>query len=430
MEHDFAQKFRYNQLLPGQPGSVMEVVMHTALDRLEEMIAPISGELKEIRHELHAHPQLGYDETYARDLIIRELERLNIAPVTGIAGTGVVGLIEPEGNFQKAIALRADMDALPIQEESGLPWASRISGKMHACGHDGHVAILIGATRILSRLRDRLPCPIKVIFQPAEEGGQGGKAMVEQGVLTEKIARYAVRAAFALHGYPNAPVGQYLVRSGPMMAALDDLDVEIKGKGGHASRPQDTIDPIIAAAHIVTSLQTIISRNVDSFDQAVITIAQISAGQKHNIIPETATMKANIRSLNPTVRQLILRRFKELANAISEGFQCSAEINHSLSIPATVNDEAMTGYCITVAKRLLGADNVREKSNPSMGSEDFSYFCQAVPSCIGYLGVRPVERAEYPGLHNVHFDFTDEAIDVGVKLMCSFALSADGILRE
>jgi amidohydrolase len=394
---------------------------------LEELIAPLIQDLADIRHELHAHPQLGYEETFARDLIIKELQALNIEHLTGIAGTGIVGVIGPEGASGKAIVLRADMDALPIQEESGVPWTSRTPGRMHACGHDGHVAILIGVARVLSRLRENLPCPVKVVFQPAEEGGQGGKVMVEEGVLTERIGHHAVKAAFALHGYPNAPVGYYLVRPGAMMAALDDLDLVIRGRGGHASKPQDSIDPIIAAAHIVTSLQTIVSRNVDPFEQAVLTIAQISGGQKHNIIPETASMKANIRSLDPDVRSLILRRFSDLAKGVSAGFQCGAEITHCLSIPATVNDSAMAAYCAGVAKDVLGEDRVLEKSHPSMGSEDFSYFCNAVPSCIGYLGIRPGNRKEYPGLHNVHFDFTDEAIAVGVRLMCSFALEAGRI---
>lgn len=381
-----------------------------------------------IRHDLHAHPQLAFEETYANALVRRELTDIGIEHVGEIATTGVVGWIDPPDGSpaasRPAVALRADMDALEITEETGLPYASTHPGLMHACGHDGHTAVLLGAARVLHAVRDRLPRPVKLLFQPAEEGEAGAVKMIEQGALTRAIGGHDVAAIFGLHGYPLAPVGQLHSRPGPIMAAADEVRITITGRGGHAAAPYQTIDPVIAAAHVLTALQTVVSRNTRPVDAAVVSITAVHAGKAFNVIPQTAEMLGTIRTLNDTTAELVRRRVVEVAEQTAAALGCTADVQTLIGYPVLNNDPVATDYATAVARRVLGEKNVVAMDAPLMGAEDFSYYANEVPAHFGFIGVRPHDRDSYPGLHHPLYDFSDAALPVGIQLMSRWALES------
>lgn len=379
--------------------------------------------LTEIRHDLHAHPQIMFEETYASALVQKELQELGIEFKAGLArGTGVLGWLPPTQPGGKTIALRADMDALPIYEETGLPYASQFPGRMHACGHDGHTTILIGVARELAKQAHR-PNGVLFLFQPAEEGGSGGRMLVEDGCLNGSLLGNRADFCFGLHGWTSVQVGHVATRVGSLMAATDGFTVEIVGQGGHAAMPSHTRDPIIAASHLVGALQSIVSRNTDPFDQIVVTVAQIHGGTAQNVIPMSCTLNGTVRTMSATVREMAERRFKEVCTGIAAAFDCKAEVHWKPGYPVVINDPTAVARFLRVATPLLGEDKVSDNAVPTMGGEDFAYYGAECPSCFFQLGLVPAGQTSYPSVHTPLFDFNDEAIEVGVKVMVGLALS-------
>lgn len=394
-------------------------------DVLTEPSATGETPLATVRQELHAHPQLGYEETYASDLVQRELTRLGVPFKAGLAETGVVGWIVPGAGpaaRRDAVALRADMDALPIHEQTELPYASRHSGKMHACGHDGHTTILLGAARALVKLRDRLPRPVKLLFQPAEEGGAGAARLVEAGALSEKIGGPRVGRVFGLHGWPELPLGTIATKPGPFFASNDLFRITVRGRGGHAAAPHLGADPVVAAANVITAIQSIVSRNVPPTSPAVITVATVRAGSAENVIPDEAHLAGTIRAMDEITRELLHRRLQETAAHTAAAMGCEVGVELETAYPVTRNDPEATEAALAAARQAVGEDHVQVFEQPVMAAEDFAFYGAEVPACFLLLGVRPPDRDDYPGLHTPTYDFNDQAVPLGVRLMCRLAM--------
>lgn len=378
-----------------------------------------------IRHDLHAHPQLMYEETYASAVVQRELSRAGIAFRAGLAkGTGVLGYLPATANPESAptIALRADMDALPIEEKTGKPYSSTNPGVMHACGHDGHTAILLGAAHKLAAMAHR-PNNVLFLFQPAEEGGAGGEKMVQDGCLNGSLLGKNADMIFGLHGWTTVGLGRVETMVGAMMAATDSFTVTIRGKGGHAAAPHTSKDPVLAACQLVAALQSIASRNADPFDPIVVTVAQIHAGSAHNIIPESAQINGTVRTLDAKTRRMAQTRFREICAGIAAAFDMTAEVDWEDGYPATVNDPDAVAKFLTVARKELGEEWVSDQAVPTMGGEDFSYYGAECPACFFQLGLIPPGQDSYPSVHTPLFDFNDDAIDIGIRMMVALATS-------
>jgi amidohydrolase len=376
---------------------------------------------KELRHDLHRHPELMYQEFRTAEQVSKHLTQFGIEHKTGLAGgTGVLGYLpattkKPEQ--AETIALRADMDALPILENTGVPYTSQTPGVMHACGHDGHTAILVGTAKLLKESeRDR---NVLFIFQPAEEGGAGGKRMCEDGVLDGSVLGTKADVIFGLHCASMVALGSASSRVGPMMASTDEFTIVVRGKGGHAASPQHSNDPIVVAAYILTALQTIASRNVDPLESVVVTVGKIEAGAVSNVIPTSAMMLGTIRTLQADVRELAVKRVEEIATQIASAFGATVEFKHKVGYPVTINDEGAHARVATVATSLMG-ENWGEYP-PVMGGEDFSFYGHHVPACFYWLGIAP-DGENYPGVHTPEFDFNDDAIPVGIEMMSQLAL--------
>lgn len=386
------------------------------MKHIAALIESDRAHLEHIRRDLHAHPELGYEEHRTAELVRRELESAGVQVVAGLAGgTGVLGYLPSTGEEDApTVALRADMDALPIEELTGLDYASRNPGKMHACGHDGHTTILIGAARAL--VQTERPNHVLFVFQPAEEGGAGGKRMCEDGVLEGRVMGRPADRIFGLHCYPGLHVGEVASRPGTMMANADNLRVRVFGKGGHAAMPHTGIDPIVVASHIVVAIQSIASRAVDPLDSMVITIGQIQSGTAHNIIPERADLVGTVRTLRPETRALAERRIKEVVEGVAAAFGTHAEVDFEHGYPAVVNDaDLVEVFKSSVGERVMG------DPPPVMGGEDFSFYGLQVPACFYWLGLKAPDQTSYPNLHAPEFDFNDEALPVGVRAMCRLA---------
>lgn len=387
----------------------------TAIERDIQALAPA---MIDLRHEIHAHPELGYEERETSRRILERIENLPGMTVRkGVAGTGIVATLNADRQGP-CVALRADMDALPITEETGKPYASKHAGRMHACGHDGHVACLVGVATVLARHADALSGPVKFIFQPAEESGGGGEKMVAEGVLDNP----RVDAAFALHGWPTLDVGTVGTRAGPALASTNPFDITIHGRGSHAAYPHRGVDPIVIAAHVVVALQTIVSRNTDPLDSVVVTVGKIEAGTAVNIIPPSALLRGTIRTLNPQTRRETVERVVRIARGTAEALGGRAEIATRDGYPVLVNDAEAAGFFMRVARESLGDERVDANVPASLGAEDFAYVAQRVPACFWRLGVRPKGTDNYPGLHHPKYDFSDDAIAVGVRLHCELAM--------
>lgn len=385
---------------------------------MNEITQQLLDELVAIRHDLHAHPQLAYAETYAAEVVCRELEAAGIEHRSGVAKTGVVGWIgQGEG-----IGLRADLDALPIAEQNDLPYVSQNPGCMHACGHDGHTTMLIGAARVLSAIRDQLPCPVKFIFQPAEEVEGGAQRMIEAGALDERIGPVKVSSIFGLHGAPQLPLGMAASRPGPMLAATDHFDVRIEGRGGHAAFPHETIDPIACAAQLVNALQTVVARNVEPTDPAVLSITAVQAGNNYNVVPGEAHLRGTARYVRQTTGDLLQQRLAEIARHSAEAMGCTARVDWHSGYPVTRNDPQAYHAMTAAARAVLGDEHVIEMPAPVMAAEDFAYYGQHASACFAFLGLRDPDRPEQADLHSPHFDFNDAAIEHGVKLLCRLAM--------
>ncbi|WP_250222481.1 M20 aminoacylase family protein, partial [Escherichia coli] len=361
-------------------------------------------ELREIRHQIHENPELGLQEFKTSALVAEKLRQWGYKVEQGLATTGVVATLKV-GDGEKSIGLRADMDALPIYENSGKPWASKHLGLMHACGHDGHTTILLGAARYFAETR-RFNGTLRLIFQPAEEMINGGEIMVKEGLFD----RFPCDVIFGMHNMPGLPVGKFFFQPGALMASMDQFHITVRGCGGHGAIPHKAIDPVLVAAHITTALQSIVSRNVDPLEAAVITVGSIVAGEAANVIPDSAEMKISVRSLSRDTRQLLLTRIPALAQAQAASFGATAEVTHVNGTPVLVNDEEMARFAWQVACKTFGEDRAEFGIKPLMGSEDFSFMLEAQPKG-GFLLFGNGDVGEGSCMvHNPGYDFNDASL--------------------
>jgi hippurate hydrolase len=370
-------------------------------------VADMQDEITTWRRDIHENPEILYEVHRTAGIVADKLKAFGCDEVVpGIGKTGVVGVIKGrKGVSGKVIGLRADMDALPMTEATGLPYASKTPGRMHACGHDGHTAMLLGAARYLCETRNFDGTTI-VIFQPAEEGGAGGKAMVEDGLME----RWGIQEVFGMHNMPGIPVGQFAIRPGPLLAASDRIHIDVTGRGGHAARPHDCVDTVLVASHIVTALQSIVSRNVDPLQSGVVSICMLHAGEAENVIPQTAQLKGTARTLTPEVRDLVERRVVEVAETTARLFGAAAKVNYIRGYPVTNNHVRQTQFAASVAAQVAGADKVDANTVPLMGGEDFSYMLEARPGAFIFIG-----NGDTASVHHPMYDFNDGAIPVGVS---------------
>jgi amidohydrolase len=381
-----------------------------------------------LRRELHKNPELSNAEHKTAGRIEAELRELGLELKAGLAskGTGVIAYLPATSPTRTTVALRADIDALPVTEATGKPYASTTPGVMHACGHDGHTAILLGVARALMNLDER-PNNVLFIFQPAEEDGGGAEVMCEQGVLEGAAGGglgEPVSRIFGLHGWPRMPLGRVGTRPGPLMASTDDFDVRIVGKGGHAAMPHLARDPIVAASAVVMALQTVTSRSINPNEAGVITVGQFEAGTANNIIPDSARIVGTVRALTDHTRAVLADRFRAVVESTAAAHGCRAEIQWNPGYPVTHNDADLAQRVMNVARRTLGGDAVELVPEASMGGEDFSYYGHRVPACFFLLGLLPegVDAGDTPLLHQPGFDFNDDALSIGVRTMCALAL--------
>jgi hippurate hydrolase len=370
-------------------------------------VADLQNEIAEWRRDLHAHPELLYDVHRTAGSVAEKLKAFGCDEVVpGLGRTGVVGVIKGrKGQSGKTIGLRADMDALPIEEANDLPYKSTVPGKMHACGHDGHTAMLLGAARYLAETRNFDGTAV-VIFQPAEEGGAGGKAMVDDGMMD----RFAITEVYGMHNFPGMPVGEFSIRPGPIMAAADYVAIDIEGKGAHAARPHLGIDSVLVGAQIVNNLQSIVSRNVDPLESAVISICVFQAGTADNVIPQTAKLRGTVRSLNPNVQDLLEKRIPEIVKGTAELLGAKVSVKYRRGYPVLKNHPAQTDLAAAVAGEISGKDKVNIDMAPVMGAEDFSYMLNARPGAFIFCG-----NGDSAGLHHPSYNFNDEAIAFGTS---------------
>jgi hippurate hydrolase len=378
-------------------------------------IAQFHPELTSLRRDLHAHPELGFEEVYTSGRVAKALEVCGVDEIhTGIGKTGVVGVIRGQRNTSgRFIGLRADMDALPMTEHNETPWRSSKNGLMHGCGHDGHTTMLVGAARYLAETR-QFDGTAVVIFQPGEEGYAGAKAMIDDGLFN----RFPAEAVYAMHNWPAMKPGTIGLNPGPMMAAADRITIEITGRGGHGAHAYLTIDPVVVAAHIITAVQTIVSRNVRPIDSAVISLCAMHAGDlgAMSVVPGKATLVGTVRTFKPTVQAMIEQRLNELCTAVALGFGATATVRYERIYPATVNSEKEAELAGDVAERLVGADHVDRDMEPSMGAEDFSFMLQVKPGAYLRIG-QGGEGSCF--LHNSRYDFNDEILPLGSALHAS-----------
>lgn len=382
---------------------------------IQSVVESVLSDVVTLRHEIHAHPELAYQEHETSRRVVERLQKIpGLKIQTGLAGgTGIVATLN-SGKSGKCVALRAELDALPVQEETGRAYASKTDGKMHACGHDGHTSALVGAAMVLSKMADELPGAVKFIWQPAEESGGGGEKMCKEGVLESP----KVDAIFACHGWPSLPVGHIGVRSGAVLASTNPWSMTVHGKGTHAAYPHKGIDPIVVACHIVNVWQTIVSRGTSPTDSCVVTVGKFHAGTAENIIPPAATLGGTIRTLNAETRKWAVGEVRRIAEKTAEALGARAEIEIREGYPVMVNDLRAAEFVAGVAREVVGAGNVETNEPPSLGGEDFAYYAQRVPAAFWRLGVREKGVDEMPALHHPKYDFNDAALPVGVRMHC------------
>ena len=374
---------------------------------VQHSVADLHADITEWRRDLHMHPELQYDVHRTAGSVAEKLKAFGCDEVvTGLGRTGVVGVIRgKKGGSGKTIGLRADMDALPIEEASDLPYKSTVPGKMHACGHDGHTAMLLGAARYLAETRNFSGTAV-VIFQPAEEGGGGGKAMVDDGLMD----RFGIAEVFGMHNYPGMPVGAFGIRPGPMMAAADALTIDIEGVGAHAARPHLGVDTVLVGAQIINALQSVVSRNVDPLKSAVVSICMFRAGNTDNVIPQTVQLRGTARSLAPEVRDLLEKRLPVVVESTAAAYGAKAKLTYKRGYPVLVNHEKQTEFAASVAGQIAGQDKVDTGLPPMMGAEDFSFMLNARPGAFIWMG-----NGTSAGLHHPSYNFNDEAIPFGTS---------------
>ncbi len=387
-------------------------------------IEAMTGEITAWRRDFHSNPELLFDVHRTAQVVADKLRSFGCDEVvTGIGRTGVVAVIKGKGQGSgtgsgqgsgKVVGLRADMDALPIEEETNLPYRSQVPGKMHACGHDGHTAMLLGAAKYLAETRDFDGTAI-MIFQPAEEGGGGGREMCAEGLMQ----RFGIQEVYGMHNMPGLPIGSFAVRPGPMMAAADRFLIKLEGRGGHAAKPNDTIDPVVAAAQIISALQTIASRNCDPLDSVVVSVTAVKAGEAYNVIPQTVDMKGTVRTLSKEMRVTAEKRLREIVDGVATAMGCTSEIDYELGYPVTFNHADQTKFVASVASAMVGKDKVDLTVPPTMGAEDFSFMLEERPGSYVFMG-----NGDSAGLHHPAYDFNDKAIPVGVSYWVKVAETA------
>ena len=390
--------------------------------KLTDAIVGWHSEIADIRRDIHAHPELAYEENRTSDLVAQKLESWGITVHKGLGKTGVVGTIHGTTQNGPALGLRADMDALPMQELNTFEHASRNPGKMHACGHDGHTAMLLAAARYLAEHRD-FNGTVYVIFQPAEEGFKGAKAMIDDGLFE----RFPMQAVFGMHNWPGMPVGNFGVRAGPMMASSNTFEIRLEGKGAHGGMPHLGADPVMAAVQLAQTLQTIVSRNINPLDPAVLSVTQIHTGSADNVIPNDAVLRGTVRTLSEEVLDLIEQRMAEATEHTAQALNCKAEFHFERKYPPTVNHEAEAAFCAQVMKSIVGPENVQEDVRPSMGAEDFAFMVKALPGAYVWIGNGDGDhRSQGHGagpcmLHNGSYDFNDELLPLGATYWVELA---------
>jgi hippurate hydrolase len=371
-------------------------------------VADLQKEVTAWRRDFHENPETLYEVHRTAGIVADKLKEFGCDEVVpGIGRTGVVAVIRGKtGKSGKVIGIRADMDALPIEESGEVPHKSKVAGKMHACGHDGHTAVLLGAAKYLAETRNFDGTAV-MIFQPAEEGGAGAAAMIEDGVLD----RFGVQEVYGLHNMPGIPVGKFAIRPGALMAAADRFDIEIEGKGGHAARPHEGVDTLLVACQVVTALQSIVSRNVDPLQSAVVSVCSFKAGDTFNVIPQKARLLGTVRTLTPEIRDLCETRVRAVVETICAAYGATVRIDYSRGYPVTRNHPEQTDFIVQVANEVGGADAVDTGIAPLMGAEDFSYMLEKRPGAYIFLG-----NGDTAGVHHPKYDFNDEAIPYGVSL--------------
>ncbi|PZU94570.1 MAG: amidohydrolase [Chelatococcus sp.] len=381
-----------------------------------DVIAALTPEITALRRDFHRHPELMYEVHRTAGIVADKLREWGVDEVvTGIGQTGVVGVIKGKGQGSgKVVGLRADMDALPIEEETNLEHRSTVPGKMHACGHDGHTAMLLGAAKYLAETRDFDGTAV-VIFQPAEEGGAGAKAMIDDGLMT----RFGVQEVYGMHNKPGLPIGHFDVRKGPTMAAADRIHIKIEGKGSHAAAPHRGKDPIVAACQLVTALQTVASRNANPLDSVVVSVTALQAGTAFNVIPQTAELKGTVRTLTPEMRALAQTRITEIVEGLMKAFDMAFTLDYQLGYPVTFNHAEQADFVVGTIEAAFGEGKVDTTVPPTMGSEDFSYMLEERPGAFINIG-----NGESAGLHHPAYEFNDEAIPVGVTYWANLVETA------
>ena len=388
---------------------------------LIDPIIAFQAELQAIRRDLHAHPELNYEEKRTSDVVARKLTEWQIPIVRGLGITGVVGIVK-NGSSNRAIGLRADMDALPMQELNTFPHASQHQGKMHACGHDGHTAMLLGAAHHLAQHRN-FDGTVYLIFQPAEEGGGGAQRMIDDGLFEQ----YPMEAVFGMHNWPGMPAGSFGVTPGPMMASSNEFEVIVKGKGSHAAQPHKSIDPVMVAVQIAQSWQTIVSRNINPNDPSVLSVTQIHSGSATNVIPDEATLIGTVRTFSVAVLDVIETRMREIAQHTAAAFGAEIEFKFHRNYPPLVNHAKETAFVVEVLQAMVGNGNVNPQVEPTMGAEDFAFMLQNKPGCYVFIGNG--EGAHRDGghglgpcnLHNASYDFNDDLLPIGASYWVNLA---------
>jgi len=377
-------------------------------------IADLHPEITAWRRDIHAHPELRYDVHRTAALVAEKLKSFGCDEVIpGIGQTGVVGVIRGRKSG-KVVGLRADMDALPLEEETGLAYQSTVPGKMHACGHDGHTAMLLGAAKYLAETRNFAGSAV-VIFQPAEEGGAGALAMIKDGL----ISRFGIQEVYGMHNYPGLPVGQFAIRPGPMMASADHITIDLEGKGGHAARPHLSIDTILVGAQIVNQLQSIVARNVDPLEAAVVSVCMFEAGHTDNVIPQHARLRGTARALTDEVRALLQKRVPEVVEGTAKLYGAKAKLTYTNGYPVLVNHHRQTEFAASVAREVAGQGKVETDVPPVMGAEDFAFMLGERPGAFIFIG-----NGDSAGLHHPAYNFNDEAIPVGTSYWVRLAETA------
>jgi amidohydrolase len=377
---------------------------------LKKRIEGMRDWLIEIRRTIHRHPELGFEEVETSQLVSKCLRRFGLDVEEGRGKTGVVGLLKGKGP-KRTVAIRADMDALPLDEANQVPYASEIKGKMHACGHDAHVAILLGVAKFFSSIKEKVKGNIKWVFQPAEEGLGGGKVMVEEGVLENP----KVDAIFGAHVFPFLPIGKVGIYEREGLAAVDRFAIKIIGKGGHGAYPQLSKDPILAAGHLITQIHSIVSRNIHPLDSAVVTIGKVNGGTAFNIIPDEIELLGTVRSLNPQVRETLRSRMEQVIQGVVCSFRMDYRFDFEYGVPVLVNDSEMSKLVASACSKGIGEENV-EVLKPSMGGEDFAYYLERCPGSFFRLGIRNEKKGIVHPYHSSLFDIDEEVLPFGVEM--------------